>query len=62
MIDTHIIDSLYNTYIIHIVTADNRKLLAENSKHLIDSTLRYILEGNMRKTYTFYNIFYLFVT
>lgn len=41
MIDTHIIDSLYNTYVIHhIVTADNRKSLAENSKRLIDSTLQ----------------------
>jgi len=60
MIDTHIIDSLYNTYIIHIVTAGNHKLLTENSKYLINSTLRYILEDDMRKT--FYNIFYLSVT
>lgn len=65
MIDTHIIDSLYNTYVIHhIVTADNRKSPTENSKHLIDSILCHtdIPETSMRKICIFHNVFSFFVT
>lgn len=43
MIDTHIIDSLYNTYVTHCVYCRyiivNRSIV-ENSKHLIDNKPR----------------------